>query len=97
MVAFWEAYRLTDFLVELHQDLPILLVPEREYQFSEYVLQFATAFSEGFFYHFKKNLGLLQGAEAACLCVALKRNAVDARQTFRTYHTRFSNPTSTSV
>jgi hypothetical protein len=27
-IAFWEAYRFLDFLVELHRDLPIVLVPE---------------------------------------------------------------------
>ena len=61
MIAFWEAYRFPDFLVELHQDLPIMLVPEREYQFSDYVLQFATAFSEGTFTPLKRTWGFCRG------------------------------------
>lgn len=86
-IAFWEAYRFLDFLVELHRDLPIVLVPEREYLFPGYVLQFATAFSEGMFTPLKRTGHFLQGAQAGCLCVAVKRNAVvHVRQTFRTYH-----------
>jgi hypothetical protein len=61
MIALWEAYRFPDFLVELHWDLLIVLVPEREYLFPGYVLQFATAFSEGIFTPLKRTWALFAG------------------------------------